>query len=166
MNESCHIWMSHVTYEWVMSHMNESCHTQHVRRWAEHEFFCGQCRGSQVKFLQKFSWIPNLLHEMAVELTFGNANSRERSSFLTDTSLRDQQRRANRYVCCSVLQCVAVCCSVCCFSSAVPTGTCVAMCCSVCCVSSAVPTRTCIVECCRCFASVAPMTSRYVCMCG
>ena len=26
MNESCHIWMSHVTYEWVMSHMNESCH--------------------------------------------------------------------------------------------------------------------------------------------
>ena len=26
MNESCHVWMSHVTYEWVMSHMNESCH--------------------------------------------------------------------------------------------------------------------------------------------
>ena len=26
MNESCHIWMSHVTYEWVMSHMNASCH--------------------------------------------------------------------------------------------------------------------------------------------
>jgi len=24
-NESCHIWASHVTYEWVMSHMNESC---------------------------------------------------------------------------------------------------------------------------------------------
>jgi len=23
MDESCHIWMSHVTYEWVMSHMNE-----------------------------------------------------------------------------------------------------------------------------------------------
>ena len=26
MNESCHMWMSHVTYERVMSHMNESCH--------------------------------------------------------------------------------------------------------------------------------------------
>jgi len=26
MNESCHIRMSHVTYEWVMSHLNESCH--------------------------------------------------------------------------------------------------------------------------------------------
>jgi len=24
MNESCHVWMSHATYEWVMSHMNES----------------------------------------------------------------------------------------------------------------------------------------------
>jgi len=27
MNESCHIWMSHVIHEWVVSHMNESCHT-------------------------------------------------------------------------------------------------------------------------------------------
>jgi len=35
MNESCHIWMSHVTYEWVMSHMNESCHIwmSHVTYW-------------------------------------------------------------------------------------------------------------------------------------
>ena len=24
--EPCHIWMSHVTYEWVMPHMDESCH--------------------------------------------------------------------------------------------------------------------------------------------
>jgi len=30
MNESCLIWMSHVSYEWVMSHMNESCHMSHV----------------------------------------------------------------------------------------------------------------------------------------
>ena len=34
-NESCRIWMSHVTYEWVMSHMNESCSMSHVPRvWA------------------------------------------------------------------------------------------------------------------------------------
>jgi len=26
MSQSCHIRMSHVTYEWVMSHTNESCH--------------------------------------------------------------------------------------------------------------------------------------------
>jgi len=27
LDESCHIWISHVTYGWVVSHMNESCHT-------------------------------------------------------------------------------------------------------------------------------------------
>ena len=26
MNESCHVWMSHVTYEWVVARMNESWH--------------------------------------------------------------------------------------------------------------------------------------------
>ena len=26
MNESCHVWMSNVTFEWVMSQMNGSCH--------------------------------------------------------------------------------------------------------------------------------------------
>ena len=31
MNESCHIWMSHVTYEQVMSQTNESCHS-----WMSH----------------------------------------------------------------------------------------------------------------------------------
>jgi len=37
MNESRHIWMSHVTNEWVMSHMNVSCHTwmSHVT-WVSH----------------------------------------------------------------------------------------------------------------------------------
>jgi len=31
MNESCHIWMSNVKYEWVMSHMSESWHI-----WVSH----------------------------------------------------------------------------------------------------------------------------------
>jgi len=26
MNESCHMWMNHVIYKWVMSYTNESCH--------------------------------------------------------------------------------------------------------------------------------------------
>ena len=34
-NESCHIWMSHVTHKWVTSHMNESCHI-----WTNCELDC------------------------------------------------------------------------------------------------------------------------------
>jgi len=30
-NLPCHVWMSHVTYGWVMSHVNESCH-----KWISH----------------------------------------------------------------------------------------------------------------------------------
>jgi len=37
---SCHIWISHVTYEYVVSHMNESCHRQmpwaSKCRWQSH----------------------------------------------------------------------------------------------------------------------------------
>jgi len=29
LNESCRIWMSHVASEWVMSHLNDSWHTRH-----------------------------------------------------------------------------------------------------------------------------------------
>jgi len=31
-NESCHIQMSHVTYQWIMSHTNESRHLQHFAK--------------------------------------------------------------------------------------------------------------------------------------
>jgi len=31
LDESCHTWKSHITYEWVMSRVNESCHT-----WMHH----------------------------------------------------------------------------------------------------------------------------------
>ena len=34
MRMSCHIWMSHVTYEWAMSHMNEPCHI-----WMNHVMY-------------------------------------------------------------------------------------------------------------------------------
>jgi len=41
MNESRHIWMRHVTYEWVTSHMNETCHI-----WMSHvtwEWVTSEC---------------------------------------------------------------------------------------------------------------------------
>ena len=34
MNDLCHIWMSHVIYEWGMSHINESCHI-----WMSHVIY-------------------------------------------------------------------------------------------------------------------------------
>jgi len=42
MNESCHVWMSHVTYDWVTSHMNESCHIWMARISSAHLMSC-QC---------------------------------------------------------------------------------------------------------------------------
>jgi len=36
-NASCHIWVSQVTYEWVMSRMNESCHI----RWTSDHLWEG-----------------------------------------------------------------------------------------------------------------------------
>ena len=42
MSESCHVWVNHVTYEWVMSRMNESRHI-----WMSHvtfEWACHMCR--------------------------------------------------------------------------------------------------------------------------
>jgi len=47
MNESCHIWMSHVTYEWVISHMNESCHI-----WRSHV---------------TYEWVMSYIGEVSIE---------------------------------------------------------------------------------------------------
>jgi len=48
MNESCHIWMGHVTYEWVMSHMKESCHL-----WMSHVTYeWGTSHMNKARFMQ------------------------------------------------------------------------------------------------------------------
>jgi len=39
MNASCHTWMSHVTYEWVMSQIKESCHMC-MHLWRVNEPLC------------------------------------------------------------------------------------------------------------------------------
>jgi len=57
MNETCLIWMSHVTYEWVMSHMNQSCHTRmsHVTytRIVLYDMTC-----------HSFEWVMSRTHEL------------------------------------------------------------------------------------------------------
>jgi len=39
-NESCHIWMSHVTHEWVTSRMNKSYHVCKIRVYLLHGRRC------------------------------------------------------------------------------------------------------------------------------
>ena len=53
LNESCHIWMSHVTFEWVMSHLNVSCHI-----WMSHVTF--ECVVSQF-FLPSSDLAPHVV---------------------------------------------------------------------------------------------------------
>jgi len=96
MNESCRIWMIHVTYEGVMSHMKKSCHI-----WMRHV---------------TYEWVMSHL---------GSRHGRLSSTILGQRVGRIQKacRRYARHrsqgvelqcvaVCCSVLQCVAACCSV------------------------------------------------------
>ena len=65
MNELCHVWMSHVTYvwmshvtcEWVMLHVNESCHTSmsHVTyQWVLSHINGSHINGSRVRSWQKW----------------------------------------------------------------------------------------------------------------
>jgi len=49
MNESCHIWMSHATYEWVVSHMNESCHI-----WMSHATY--ECVMSHIEWMSHVTY--------------------------------------------------------------------------------------------------------------
>jgi len=57
--ESCHIWMSHVTYKWVMSHMNESCHIQmsHVT----YEWVMSTCYSGMSHFT--YEWVMSHVNE-------------------------------------------------------------------------------------------------------
>jgi len=97
MNESCHIWMSHVTYEWVMSHMNESC----VERNMSHIRANESCH--IYEWVMPHTWMGQVLYHKGtgtvVELV------RHSKGWF-------QCRDCKWQVCCSVLQCAAVSCSV------------------------------------------------------
>jgi len=64
MIELCHVWMSYVTYEWVMSHMdesmshkNESCHT-----WMRHVTY------DTLQAQREIGRLPDRLQQVLVEL--------------------------------------------------------------------------------------------------
>ena len=58
MNQSRHIWMSHVTYEWVTSHMNESRHI-----WMSHvtyEWVTSHMNASRHIWISRSTWMSHL----------------------------------------------------------------------------------------------------------
>jgi len=68
----CHTWMSHVTYEWVMSHMNESCHIwmSHVTyEWDSTTIFSWRrnCSPTQTKMSHWYvTWLIHMWHDSLI----------------------------------------------------------------------------------------------------
>jgi len=65
MNESYHIWMSHVTYEWVMSHMNkhvinDEWETSHINALRSAVICCGN---SVCGYISASGWVMSHRHE-------------------------------------------------------------------------------------------------------
>jgi len=136
--QSCPIWMGHVThewvmssYEWVMSRMNESCHTyihwspsgviriteswlrmSHVpRKWV-----MSQIIESCLTWMSHFTHIyidrlPGWFISPSRGLPHTNHSQTDLPSAQTVPSA-SMGLPVSVSVCCSVLQCVAVCCSV------------------------------------------------------
>jgi len=69
MNESCHIWMSHVTYEWVASHMNQSRPTE--KMWNFRSTAIVQSKQiSRGKCQRMCFWPQNLFSHIAQRVDF------------------------------------------------------------------------------------------------
>jgi len=108
MNESCHTWMSHITHEWAMSHQNESCH---------------MCTYGWVRCQNKPQWPRSYLtmscHIWMLILSESSLMSVaqwvmwhvRKSSVLQCVAVCSRVLQCIA-VCCSVLQCVAGCCRV------------------------------------------------------
>jgi len=57
-SHTSHIWVSHVAYEWVMSHMSESCHIWLVIRGVEESLW------SSVEVVEDAgTWVSHVTHE-------------------------------------------------------------------------------------------------------
>jgi len=101
----CHVWIIHVTYESVVSHMNESCHRR--TSWAS------KCRwqshiNASCHILQHTATARRNCKTLVVTCSVGCMASRCDDLQCVAACCSSVQRVA---VCCSVLQCIAVCCS-------------------------------------------------------
>jgi len=113
MTESCYKWLSHVTYEWVVSHMNESrhiCMSSDTYEW------------SCVYSTSCHSWMSLVTHEWVMSHTTGAPHCcgavgpattwRLKLNVVSSWPNAAGKPTMSDGLCCSVLQCVAVCCSV------------------------------------------------------
>jgi len=96
MNESCHIWMIHVTYEWVMSRMNQSCHVwmSHVTyEWATHFTIrpSDETYSSKKKSLVKYEAVAESFHMWMSHVTNERVMSRINKSLTQPLRAEDQR---------------------------------------------------------------------------
>jgi len=93
MNESCHKWMSHVTYEWVMSQMNESCHI-----WMSHvtyEWFMSRRKE------WRDIWMSRVTYERVMHIIHMGCHSISKQAPLTLHLLNNS---SNQFICPNTLQ--------------------------------------------------------------
>ena len=63
-NESCHIWMSHDTHGWVMSHMNASCESCHI--WLSHGVWMWQDSFIRDMTHSYVTWLIHMWHDSSI----------------------------------------------------------------------------------------------------
>ena len=112
MNESCLIWMSHVTNDWVMSHMNESCligmthvsYNESCLIWRSHVSYegvmshmnesCHICRSHIM-----YEWVVSHMKEMCHIVSHMNASCRTWMSRVTYEWVMSRMSVLTTYFC-------------------------------------------------------------------
>jgi len=70
MNESCHIWMSHVTHKWDMSNMDASCHI-----WMSHVAHTKGCLSTFMKGKSCHIWMSHVAHSQSCHIWMSHVAS-------------------------------------------------------------------------------------------
>ena len=125
MNESCHVSTSHVTCQRVMSHINESCHMstsqathESVRSHMNEAFHLSASHGTHQRVMpqegvrkNRRGYARHLRKNMTGHERVGGSGRGHLGTHVFERS-NVKGVTLSIAVCCNVLQCVVVCCSV------------------------------------------------------